>query len=146
MTTNKFWEQKTPAEFTEAEWEAVCTRCGKCCQLKLEDEDTGDIFYTDVVCQYFNHDNCSCNCYHERCTKVPSCLKLNAYNIGNLEWIPSTCAYRILHQTGSLPAWHPLVTGKPLPDQYSARGKVVSELNIDQADLEDHIIEDWEND
>ena len=142
MTKNNFWETKTPAEYTDDEWEAVCTRCGQCCRLKLEDEDNGDIFYTDVVCRYFNHENCHCTCYRERCAKVPSCLKLNPYNIGELAWIPETCAYRILHETGTLPSWHPLITGQPLPEQYSARGKVVSETEVAEDELEDHIVED----
>ncbi len=142
MTKNNFWETKSPAEYTDEEWEAVCTRCGQCCRLKLEDEDSGDIFYTDIVCRYFNHENCHCTCYEERCSKVPSCLKLNPYNISELAWIPETCAYRILHETGKLPAWHPLITGQPLPEEYSARGKVICETKVAEDELEDHIIED----
>ena len=33
--------------YSETEWENICTNCGKCCLIKLQDEDSGDIYYTN---------------------------------------------------------------------------------------------------
>lgn len=81
---------------TEEEWEAVCNRCGKCCLIKLQDEDSGEIYYTDVVCKYFDFDTCECTQYQNRCTLVPECLKLTKDNVGKIGWMPKSCAYRCL--------------------------------------------------
>ena len=93
MVSNKFWHTKQPNEYTVEEWESVCTRCGKCCLVKLQDEDSDDIFYTDVICRYHDPKTNNCTQYSKRCELVPSCLKLNPQNIGNIPWIPETCAY-----------------------------------------------------
>jgi uncharacterized cysteine cluster protein YcgN (CxxCxxCC family) len=44
----------------EEEWESLCDRCGKCCVLKIEDVDTGDIYYTDVACKLLDCGNATC--------------------------------------------------------------------------------------
>lgn len=140
--TKNFWKEKKPQEFTSEEWESICTRCGKCCQIKLEDEDNGDIFYTDLVCRHFDHETCCCSQYKNRCTLVPTCLKLTPENWNTIPWIPQDCAYNILNKTGNLPEWHPLVSGQPLPSERSVKGKVVSENLVPEDEWEDHIIED----
>jgi len=137
-----FWKEKRPQDFTTEEWESICTRCGKCCQIKLQDEDSEDIFYTDLVCRYFDNETCCCSQYKNRCTLVPACLKLTPENWNKIPWIPQECAYHILCQTGDLPDWHPLVTGHPLSDEHSVKGKVVSEALVPEDEWEDHIIED----
>ena len=142
MTSKKFWKNKKPEEYTSEEWESVCMHCGRCCQIKLQDADSGEIYETNVVCRYHNCQNHLCTQYPQRHELVPSCLILNPQNIGNLEWIPDTCAYYILARTGTLPAWHPLVSGKPLPDEFKIPADVVSELLVPEDELEDHIIED----
>ncbi len=137
-----FWKTKPLADFNENEWESICTHCGKCCQIKLEDDDSGDIFYTNLVCRYFDTQNCSCTCYQTRCQKVPNCLKLTPINLKNISWIPEDCAYNILQKTGDLPNWHPLVTGKPLDETRTVKGSVISETSIPEEQWEDYIIED----
>lgn len=41
---SEWWEQPLEALNTE-QWEALCDGCARCCLHKLEDEDTGDIFF-----------------------------------------------------------------------------------------------------
>ena len=96
---------------TPAEWEALCDRCGKCCVLKLEDSDTGEIHYTDVACRLLDCGNASCTNYPDRKRYVPDCITLSPDNLESLPWMPESCAYRLLHEGKSLSAWHPLLSG-----------------------------------
>ncbi len=43
-----FWRTKTLDDLTQREWESLCDGCGRCCLVKLEDEDTGKILRTDI--------------------------------------------------------------------------------------------------
>lgn len=140
-----FWEHKKLADFTEEEWEAVCMNCGKCCLFKLEDEDCGEIYYTNVVCRYFDKEHCRCNCYQERCRLVPTCLKLTKDNVDKIGWMPQSCAYRRLAEGKGLPEEHPLLNNGQMAEEHTIKNYCVSELEIDENDLEDHIIEDWDN-
>ena len=76
---------KALKDYTREEWEAVCNRCGKCCLVKIQDDETDEIFYTDVVCRYMDMETCTCTRYDERCTLVPSCLKLTPENINKID-------------------------------------------------------------
>lgn len=138
----KFWESKSLAQMTTAEWESLCDNCGKCCLVKLEDEDTGEIAFTSVVCNLIDLESCRCTRYSERCTLVPECIDLKQHDFAEYKWLPSTCAYRLLTDGKSLPDWHPLNSGtvETVKDAgVSISSYAIKESQID--DPEDHIIE-----
>jgi uncharacterized cysteine cluster protein YcgN (CxxCxxCC family) len=137
-----FWKTKKLSEMTLEEWESLCDNCGKCCLHKLEDEDTGDIYFTRVACKLLDLDTCRCTDYAERTRLVPDCLDLKQHDFAEFNWLPATCAYRLLIDGQDLPSWHPLLSGSPdsvLEAGVSIRSFALKESGID--DLEDHIIE-----
>src|SRR5690606_32014965 len=69
-----FWKTKQLEEMSAAEWESLCDGCGKCCLSKLEDEDTGDIYWTSVACRMFDPESCRCADYENRLAAVPDCV------------------------------------------------------------------------
>ncbi|MAL79232.1 MAG: hypothetical protein CMN55_08990 [Sneathiella sp.] len=143
MTEKPFWETVALADMTREEWESLCDGCGKCCLLKLEDEDTLDLSYTDVACRLLDMGSCRCSCYEERSRLVPDCVTLTPDIIPNLRWMPKTCAYRLISEGKPLRWWHPLVSHDPETVHQagiSVRGRVVSERRA--GDLEEHIV-DW---
>ena len=140
-----FWEAKTLAELTPAEWESLCDGCGKCCLHKLQDANAGDdtVYYTDVACRLLDLHSCRCSDYPHRFQRVDDCLDLSREDFENFDWLPSTCAYRRLSCGQTLPVWHPLLTGDPESVHragISVRGRVVSELEVREEELEDHIV------
>lgn len=108
-----FWKTKTLAEMNEAEWESLCDRCGKCCVISIEDADTGELYLTDVSCKLFDTKACACGDYANRKELVPDCVKLTPKNVPKLDWLPHTCAYRLVSEGRDLHWWHPLVSGDP---------------------------------
>ncbi|TAK60078.1 YcgN family cysteine cluster protein [Methylobacter sp.] len=137
-----FWETKKLSEMTTEEWESLCDNCGKCCLHKLEDEDTGDIYFTSVVCNLIDLDTCRCTRYPERAQLVPECLDLKQHDFSEYNWLPATCAYRLLSDGEKLPAWHPLISKNP--DSVHDAGVSISSYAMRESeidDLEDHIIE-----
>ena len=90
-----FWKTKNMAEMSPSEWESLCDSCGKCCCIRLEDEDTGQIYITDVACKLFDPTTCRCGDYTNRSLLVPDCVTLSPVNVSQLHWMPKTCAYRL---------------------------------------------------
>jgi uncharacterized cysteine cluster protein YcgN (CxxCxxCC family) len=136
-----FWRSKTLEEMTEAEWESLCDGCGRCCLVKLEDEDTGRIHATDIGCRLFDAATCRCHDYANRSKTVPDCVTLTPEAVRTLSWLPPTCAYRLLGEGKDLPWWHPLVSGDPqtvVAAGVSVRGKV--HANEDEV-AEEEIVE-----
>jgi uncharacterized cysteine cluster protein YcgN (CxxCxxCC family) len=137
-----FWETKKLSEMTTEEWESLCDNCGKCCLHKLEDEDSGEIYFTSVACDLIDLGTCRCTRYAERTRLVPECLDLKQHNFAEFNWLPSTCAYRLLIDGEKLPGWHPLLSKNP--DSVRDAGVSISSYAMKESDiddLEDHIIE-----
>lgn len=111
MSDVPFWQSKTLDEMSDAEWESLCDGCGQCCLHKLMDEDTDEIYFTNVACRQLNIKTCQCRNYERRFEFEPDCIKLTRENLPTFEWLPMTCAYRLLAEGKDLPAWHPLLTG-----------------------------------
>jgi hypothetical protein len=142
-----FWHEKTLQQMTQDEWESLCDGCGKCCLVKLQDEDTDDVYYTNVSCQYLSATECRCTNYAERDLLVEACVTLTADKVDGFFWLPSTCAYRLLAEGRPLPKWHPLISGTQETVErsgHSVKGRVISETTINADDLEDYIIR-WIN-
>lgn len=112
--TENFWKQKTFAEFTDEEWEALCDKCGICCYRKII---TGFLWWkkirnTRIACDLLDTKSCCCKNYENRFSLQSDCLKLNRGNVEEFSWLPETCAYRLIFEGKELPHWHPLISGR----------------------------------
>lgn len=146
-----FWEEKTLTEMSRDEWESLCDHCGKCCLMKLQDDDdeAQSVYFTDIICNLFNKKDATCTDYWNRETRVPTCLKLTQDNVDQIEWLPPSCAYRRIMEGRGLPKWHHLITGSKQmihETDNSVLGKVIFEkdLKIDsngEHNYEEHIVE-----
>src|SRR4051812_11265515 len=105
MPEKPFWKTKTLLEMSAAEWESLCDGCGRCCLVKLEDEETGGIYHTDVACKLFDDATCRCCDYAHRSERVSDCVRLDPDNVAALTWLPKSCAYRLLSEGKSLRWW-----------------------------------------
>jgi len=143
MTTTKpFWETKTLEQMTHAEWESLCDGCGLCCLCILHNEETGDVFETDVACKLYDPKTRRCRDYANRSARVPDCVTLTARNVKELYWMPPSCAYRLIDEGKNLPDWHPLITGDPKSVDragVAAKPGLVAEDDFDDDVLEDRI-------
>lgn len=143
--TSDFWRTKTLEELTLDEWEALCDRCGKCCLHKIEDEDSGQVYFTDVACRLLNLATCQCLDYEHRTQEVPDCLSLTPDQVSVLYWLPESCAYRRVAEGRGLAWWHPLVSGNPSTVKHAGIAvcsRVIPEADANLAMLEDRIV-DW---
>jgi len=143
-----FWRRKTLEDMSSSEWESLCDGCARCCLVKLEDEDTGDIHFTDIGCTLLDSGSCRCRDYRRRKQRVSDCVKLTPEAVRTLSWLPVTCAYRLVAEGKDLPDWHPLVSGSPDSVHeagVSVRGRVIaSEDDLEQELWPERIVE-WPN-
>lgn len=140
-----FWETKSLKQMTKYEWESLCDGCGKCCLHKLEDVDTGEVSISNVACSFLDEETCNCKDYSNREKNVPDCISLDLKNIKKLQWLPETCAYRLIDEGKSLYNWHHLISGsKSTIHEYgmSVRDYSINESKLNNA--EEYILE-WFN-
>ena len=127
---DQYWKRKSLADMNTEEWEGLCDGCALCCAHKVEDEDTGEVFYTDIACRLLDLGSCRCSDYANRAKQLAECLVLSADKPEDFFWLPASCAYRRLADGQDLPPWHPLITGDPESVHeagISIKGKAVSE-------------------
>lgn len=136
----EFWTLPL-ADLTLGEWEALCDGCGKCCLHKVEDEDSGRIYFTDVGCRLLDRQTGRCRDYAHRQREVPDCVRLTPETVGDIAWLPQTCAYRLRRERKPLPDWHYLLSGDPEAVHRageSVRGWTVAE--DESIDWEAHLV------
>lgn len=137
-----FWKNKNLHEMSQCEWESLCDRCGLCCLHKIENDETNEIFYTNVVCRLFDIRSCCCGNYKMRKKMVPDCNILTPDKVYKLDWLPATCAYRLIASGQELEVWHPLISKTPNSVHkagISLKGKlVIPESKV--KDLKKHIV------
>lgn len=141
--TAPFWQTTALADMSREQWESLCDGCGRCCLIKLEDEDDGEVYFTDVACRLLDPGSCRCRDYSNRLKQVPDCVQLAPDNIAGIGWLPATCAYRLVREGRPLYSWHPLVSGRPESVHeagISVRGRVISETGVSEEDLEERVI------
>lgn len=137
-----FWQHKSLNDMSEVEWESLCDGCGKCCLAKVIDDDTDELYFTDISCQLLNQKTCQCNDYPNRFKKVSDCVKISLDDPESFQWLPPSCAYRRLNEGKELPNWHPLRYQGKKSEMHrvgaSIRGKTINELFV-KGDLQDFI-------
>ena len=137
-----FWETVPLDKMSRAEWESLCDGCGKCCIHKLEDEDTGELHPTNIACRLLDRRSGQCSDYKHRHAYVPECVRLTPTKLRQIDWLPTTCAYRLIDEGQPLPEWHHLVSGDRDAVHragQSVRGWTVSESEA--GDFENHIVD-----
>ena len=141
----EYWKKKKLTEMNAEEWEALCDGCARCCLYKFQDEDTDEVFYTNVICRLLDTYRCRCSDYPNRSRLVPTCLVLNADLVKQLSWMPKTCAYRLVAEGKELAWWHPLVSGSSETVHQagiSMRNRAIPEKDADMDNLEDYIVDE----
>ena len=140
-----FWKTKPLAAMTQAEWESLCDGCGRCCLHKLREDDSERLHHTEVACRLLDCGTARCRDYAGRQRRVPDCIQLTPAMLDEIDWLPPSCAYRMLAEGRDLAPWHPLVSGDPgsvARAGLSVAGRCVSEREAGA--LEDHV-RNWPN-
>ena len=141
--TEPFWKTKRLDQMSHAEWESLCDGCGRCCLHKLRDDVTEALSFTNVACRLLDLHGCGCSDYARRQAKVPDCVSLTHEALDEIDWLPPSCAYRMVAEGRGLAWWHPLVSGDPETVHsagISVRDRAISEER--SGPLERHVA-DW---
>jgi uncharacterized cysteine cluster protein YcgN (CxxCxxCC family) len=136
-----FWKRKRLAAMTDTEWESLCDGCGRCCLHKLRDESDGTLAFTNVACRLLDTVSCQCSNYRDRQALVPDCVSLTPALLAEIDWLPPSCAYRLVAEGKDLAWWHPLVSGSAETVHLagvSVRGRAVSEREA--GPYEDYVV------
>jgi uncharacterized cysteine cluster protein YcgN (CxxCxxCC family) len=96
----------------------LCDGCGRCCLHKLREDDPapgqpGRLHHTEVACRLLDCGTARCRDYNNRRRRVPDCIQLTPDMLGEIDWLPPSCAYRMLAEGRDLAPWHPLRSGDP---------------------------------
>ena len=136
---------KTLEQMNAEEWESLCDGCGRCCLVKLEDEETKEVDLTRLACRLLDVGSCRCSDYAKRFEKVHDCIKIDAAAVREIDWLPSTCGYRLVRDGKELAWWHPLVSGDPNTVHeagVSVRGWAISEAKVKAKNVHRYIIKE----
>lgn len=131
---------------TQAEWESLCDGCGRCCLVKYIEDGSDQVFYTNVACGLLDCETCRCKNYQKRTTVMPDCVVITPDTVAENDWLPSSCAYRMLYHKQELSWWHPLVSGSNdtvHEASMSVKHRAISENELDCEEYDDYIV-DWE--
>ncbi len=137
-----FWEKPLDT-LSNDEWEQLCDGCAQCCLIKLQDDDTDEIFATDVVCRFLEVARGRCGVYANRAIEKPECFVIERHNIEHYSWLPKTCAYRLRFENKPLPDWHPLIShsrAAMIEAEIAVVNWCVNENQVDEADLPERVI------
>ncbi|NCP78157.1 MAG: hypothetical protein GW833_03105 [Desulfuromonadales bacterium] len=83
-------ENKNLQDLGEAEWDAICARCGRCCYEKID--FNGKIFYTAQPCVQLDPVSHACRVYRQRDQVQSDCQRLTPENI-SAGFLPADCPY-----------------------------------------------------
>ena len=145
----RFWQNKPLSDFSRKEWELLCDGCGKCCLNKFQKTKKSPPVFTNVACRFLNIQKCKCKVYDVRKNKKSDCLILSPKNIDQLvNWLPTSCSYRLIFEKKELPFWHHLNNNKNKNvhnTKNSVKNFAISEEYVDSTDMSNHMAEKINN-
>jgi len=90
-----------------------------------------------------DEEECTCPHYEDRQSYVPDCLSIKPNWGEKFNWLPSTCAYRLIYEGKDLPLWHPLISGDKNSVHLagiSVRGRTYRDNVVANDQLFEHVI------
>lgn len=143
IRNDRYWEHKRLDQLSKEEWESLCDGCAQCCQVRVQRDEIKQIDVLPVTCELLDLQSCRCTKYANRHRLVPDCVELTPENVTALEWLPDTCAYRLIGEGKPLFEWHPLLAGnrKKMEELgISVAQRAVSACDVHPDDLQSEIL------